>query len=128
MTPIELPRAQVALLQDLAARLLDSRKPRSDDRALARSLLFQFYDLCVRAGLDRVLADLERELPPLDVTDRAGLADHEVILPALVAQIASIDLDGGSPRNAKPRQLADCVIAALNLAPVDEPDRSIMLG
>jgi len=45
-----------------------------------------------------------------------------------VAELAAIDLDGGGPRNAKPRQLADCVIAALGLTPVEQPDRAISLG
>ncbi|HEY5938227.1 MAG TPA: hypothetical protein VIU61_26430, partial [Kofleriaceae bacterium] len=44
------------------------------------------------------------------------------------AELGAIDLDGGGPRNAKPRQLADCVVAALGLTLVDEPDRTIVLG
>ena len=48
-------------------------------------------------------------------------------MPALVAQLEAIDLDGGGPRTAKPRQLADCVVAALGLTLSDEPDRTITL-
>jgi hypothetical protein len=46
----------------------------------------------------------------------------------LVARIEAIDLDGGGPRNAKPRQLADCVVAALGLAVVADREPAGSLG
>ena len=125
---VDFPQLQLLGLHELTARLFDSRKPGSDLKRLARDLLLGFFDVCARAGLDRVMGDLALASPPLDVTDRSALADHEVVFPALVAQLETIDLDGGGPRAAKPRQLADCVVAALGLTLVEEADRSISLG
>ncbi|TMQ02778.1 MAG: hypothetical protein E6J90_20830 [Deltaproteobacteria bacterium] len=95
--------------------------------SLARDLLLAFFDVCAHAGLDRVLAELAQAFPPLDPTDRSALASHDAVVAAVVAQLETIDLDGGGPRGTKPRQLADCVVAALGLTPVDEPDRTIAL-
>lgn len=126
--PVEFPKPQVVALQELAARLLDSRRPGGDLERLGRDLLHGFVDVCERAGLDRVLAELEQAFPPLDLSERSALADHETVSAALVAQLGTIKLDEGGPRNAKPRQLADCVVAALGLTVVTEPDRNITLG
>jgi hypothetical protein len=126
--PIELPQRYLVAITDLAVRLLDSRKPRTELGALARDLYLGFYDTCTNHGLDRVLVDLERSFPPLDASDRAALADHPPLLAALVAKLEAIDLDGGSPRNAKPRQLADCVVGALDLALVEDAAPLISLG
>jgi len=110
----DFPRHHLALLQDLGARLLDSRKAGTDLEHLARDLLAGFEDACIRTGLDA--------LP-----DEVGLADDAQRVPALVAQLRAADLDGGGPRNARPRQLAEAVVAALGLTLVDEPDRTITL-
>ncbi len=123
----DFPSQHVVLLHELAARLVDSRKPGTDLGILARELLFGFHDLCMRLGLDGLLHALAQTFPPLDIEDRAALADHPVISPALVAQLKAINLDGGGPRAAKPRQLADGVIAALQLTVADEADRMISL-
>lgn len=125
--PVDFPRPRIAALQDHAARLYESRKAGTSLASLARDLLLAFFDVCAHAGLDRVLAELAEVFPPLDLTDRSALSTHEAVLPALVAKLETIDLDGGGPRGAKPRQLADCVVAALGLTPVDEPDRTITL-
>jgi hypothetical protein len=125
--PIEFPKPQVVALQELAARLLDSRRSGDDLERLARDLLLGVFDVCARAGLDRVLAELEQAFPPLDGAERSALADHEVVAAALVAQLKKIKLDEGGPRNAKPRQVAECVVAALGLAVVTEQDRAILL-
>ncbi len=117
------PQSSVGSLHELAARLLESRKANTDLRTLARDLLAGFFELCLRAGLDGLLVELE-----LDVADWSSLADHATLAPLLVAQLDTIDLDGGGPRSAKPRQLADCVVTALGLAITDEPDRTITLG
>jgi hypothetical protein len=123
------PQRNLASLHELAARLLDSRKSGTAPETFARELLVGFYDVCARSGLDRVLADLEQAFPPLDVTDRFGLAEHPELRPSLVAKLEStLDLDDGGPRNARPRQLADCLIAALSLTVTDEPERTITLG
>jgi hypothetical protein len=124
---VDFPAPALAALQDHAARLYESRKPGTSLPSLAGDLLRAFFDVCVHAGLDRVLAELAQAFPPLAPTDRSALATHEAVLPAMVAQLETIDLDGGGPRGAKPRQLADCVVAALGLTPVDEPDRTITL-
>jgi hypothetical protein len=123
----EFPRHHLASLQELGTRLVDSRKVGSDLEALARDLLGGFFDCCLRSGLDRVLVELAQAFPPLDPADRFSLVDHPSLLPALVAQLGAIDLDGGGPRSAKPRQLADCVVAALGLTLSDEADRTITL-
>lgn len=127
MTALAFPRHQLGLIHELATRLLDSRKPRTDNEVFARELLGGFHDVCMRAGLDRVLVELEQAFPPLDITDRSSLYDHPTLLPALVTQLGMIDLDAGGPRNAKPLQLADCVVAALGLTLTDEADRTIVL-
>ena len=80
----EFPRSRVAAIEDLAARLFDRRKVGTASEALARDLLIGFHDVCTRGGLDRVLADLERELAPLDISDRSALADHAPLVAALV--------------------------------------------
>lgn len=124
---IEFPASRIAALQDHAARLYEARKAHTTLTSLARDLLLAFFDVCTHAGLDRVLAELAQAVPPLDVTDRSALAAHEALVHAVVAQLERIDLDGGGPRGAKPRQLAECVVAALGLTPSEEPDRSITL-
>ena len=128
MPQVEFPSRLVPVLHDHAARVFESRRAQTDHEPLARQLLLAFFDVCMHLGLDRVLDELQRAFPPLDVADRSALADHDVIVQALVAQLGAIDLDGGGPRNAKPRQLAECVVAALGIALTDEPDRAIALA
>lgn len=125
---VEFPKLQLVALQELAGRLFEARRAGSDLERLARDLLLGFFDLCTRAGLDRVLVELAQAYPPIDVADRAALADHEPLSAALVKQLTASKLDDGGPRNAKPRQLAESVVAALELTVVTEPDRSIALG
>ena len=125
---IPFPRHHLASLQDLASRALDSRAIGCDSETLARDLLAGFVDVCVRLGLDGVLAQLEKAFPPLDTSDRLALADHAELRAALVEKLGSkVDFDHGGPRNAKPRQLADCLVAILSLELTDAPDRTITL-
>jgi hypothetical protein len=124
---IDFPGPRIAALQDHATRLYESRRSGTSLASLARDLLLAFFDVCAHAGLDRVLAELAQAFPPLDLGDRSALATHEAVLPAMLAQLETIDLDGGGPRGTKPRQLVDCVVAALGLTLVDEPDRTITL-
>jgi hypothetical protein len=112
--PVDFPKAQIHTLQELATQLLDKRKAGTDLSTLARDMLAGFFEICARTGLDRVSSALERE--------------DEAQVSAIALELAKIDLDGGGPRQAKPRQVADSVVAALELAVVDEPDRSIVLG
>ncbi len=122
---IDFPRPRIAALQDHATRLHEGRRSGTGLATVARDLLLAFHDVCAHAGLDRVLAEIAKAFPPLDVGDRSALATHEAVLAAMLAQLETIGLDGGSPRGAKPRQLVDCVVAALGLTLVDAPDRTI---
>lgn len=116
------PQRRVLQLQDHAARLIDARKPGTKLEQLARDLLAAFEKLCMESGLDGTLVKL-------GVDDSTDLADHPTYVPAVVAQLEAIALDGGGPRSAKPRQCAECVITALGLVPGDEPERpTITLG
>jgi hypothetical protein len=125
---VEFPESQVVVLRELATRLLDGRKPGTELERVARDLLHGLFDVCTSAGLDRVLVDLAQAFPPADSSERSALANHEAVSAALVAQLGAIKLDGGGPRNAKPQQLVDCLVAALGVTFVTEPDRSISVG
>jgi hypothetical protein len=127
MPALDFPRGHVHLLHELGTRLLDSRKPKTKSETFARELLLGFFDICMHAGLDRVLADLEQAFPPLDLTDRATLADHPALGAALVTRLDAIHLDGGGPRNARPLQLAECLLGAMGLTLADEPEQTIAL-
>jgi hypothetical protein len=122
---IEVPRAQLASLQELASRVLDRRPVGCDRETVARDLLGGFFDICMRSGLDKVLVELAQAYAPLDLDDRLALADHPQLLPALAEKL---DLSEGGPRNARPRLLADALVASLSLTVIDEPDRTITLG
>lgn len=126
--PIDFPEPAFAALRDHAARLVDSRRPGTELRSLARDLLHAFFDVCVRAGLDGVLAELAAAFPGADPADRSALSDDDAACAAVIARIEEIDLDGRGPRNAKPRQLAECVVAALGLAVVPAPEPLSTLG
>lgn len=103
------PQRHVGAVQAMAARLYDSRKTGADLAVLARDLVRGLEDVCARTGLDFEL-------------------DADAIEPAVVERLKLIELDGGSPRNQKPAQLAASVLGGAGLEVVDEPDRSISLG
>jgi len=127
MPAIELSRASLGRFQELAVRLLDGRKTGTASEAFAHDVLATFHDVCLRDGLDRVLAELEQAFPGLDSTDRSELSHHPGLVHPLAAQLDAAKLDGGSPRATKPQQVADALVAALGLTPTDEPDRTIAL-
>jgi len=127
MPAIALSRASLGRLHELAVRLLDSRKTGTASEAFAHDVLAAFHDVCVREGLDRVLAELEQAFPGLDITDRSELSHHPALVHPLAAQLDAAKLDGGGPRNTKPLQVADALVAALGLTLTDEPDRTIEL-
>jgi hypothetical protein len=116
----DFPRPHADTLRARAARLLDSRKPRTPSATFAREVLADFYDACMRAGLDRVLVELQ-------TSDRDALLDHPTLVPALADRLDAAELDGGSPRNAKPGQVVDCVVAALGLTLADDADQPTTL-
>ena len=121
---IAYPRSQLPALLDLAARTVESRGLKGERRVVARDLLVGFFDDCMRSGLDKLLVDLAELHPPIDLDDHRSLADH----PQLSASLAAaINLDDGGPRNQKPQQLVDALLACLTLEVVDEPDRTITL-
>ncbi len=126
MPGLDFPRRHLAALQDIATRLIDSRKIGTDRVTVAHELLAGFFDTSVRSGLDGLLAELEQTFPGLDISDRTSFFDGP-LTPAVVAQLASFDLDDGSPRSAKPRKLVDSVVVALRLNLVDEVDRTLAL-
>jgi hypothetical protein len=122
---IPFPKHRVVSLQDLATRVLDKRGG-SDKDPLARDLLEGFYEVCMQLGLDRVLVELEQAHPPLQLVDGRAIYDH--FKTDLVERLDNkAEFDPGGPRNAKPRQLADAVIAALGLTLVDEPAAKVVM-
>lgn len=121
---IEFPRHHLVSLQDLASRVIDLRPVGCDRETVARDLLTGFFDVCMRSGLDKVLIELAEAFSPLDPDDRLALADHPRLLAALAEKV---HLDDVGPRNAKPRQLAEELVASLALTLTDEPDRTITL-
>lgn len=117
---VEFPERVIPAVHEMTTRRLELRKAGTPLDKLARALLGGFVELCTYAGLDRVLDELGAE---------AGeLADDEARIAAVVARLEAIELDGGGPRSAKPRQVADCLLGALDLAVVAEPDRGLALG
>lgn len=122
MAALDFPRPYLAHLQELGSTLIDSRKPGTENTVVARELLASFHDICMRFGLDQLLAELE---PTQPLAERGDLADHPTHLPALAAQLGTIDLDAGTPRNTKVKQLADAIVAALGLTLIDIEDRAV---
>ena len=127
MPALEFPNDRIGLLHELAARLLDGRKSGTKLESLARALYSGFFAICVRSGLDGLLVEIAAANPPLDPEDPEGLADHPTLIPALVARLEAIHLDGGAPRNARPGQLAECTLGALGLTLADRADPPIAL-
>ena len=93
---------------------------------LARDLLAGFYDVCMRSGLDGVLAELVQSFPSLDVAD---LPEDLHLRSTLAGTLDDkLRFDEGGPRATKLRALADALVATLSLTLVDQPDRTITLA
>jgi hypothetical protein len=106
--------------------VLETRAVGADREPLARDLLAGFFDVCMRSGLDGVLVGLEQAFAPLDISDGAALSEDPRFRSALAEKLGNkADFDPGGPRNAKPRQLADCLVAILGLTLSDDPDRTV---
>lgn len=111
---IAFPRTRLASLTDLAAAVLERRGAAADNVTLARDALSGFADVCTRAGLDSVLTQVD--------------VDDALLHEDLVARLGDkAQFDPRGPRNAKPKQLADCLVAVLQLEPVDPPERNLTL-
>jgi len=119
--PIAFPRGRLASLQELAAEVIERRGAAADNDALARDLLAGFYELCMRVGLDGVLVEL-------GVAEVATLSDEPRFREPLVARLGNkTEFDARGPRNAKPKALADCLIAVLELTAADPADRTLTM-
>jgi hypothetical protein len=127
MPSAEFPKRHLAALLEVAARALDSRQ-HSDNKTIARDMLAGFFDVCRRYGLDRVLFELAQTYPELDASDRQGLFEHASVGPAFVTAVGALELGGGGPRNAKPGQLVDCVVATLGLTVTEDDVQATPLG
>ncbi len=108
-------------MQELAARILETRAIEGDPEQLARETLVGFHELCLRLGLDGVLDEL-------GLIDDPDGAEHPKLRSALAVRLGNkAEFDPRGPRNAKPKQIADAVIAALGLTVTDDADRTITL-
>ncbi|MGE0401745.1 MAG: hypothetical protein AB7T06_33900 [Kofleriaceae bacterium] len=117
MPSIAFPRRTVVSLQDLATRVLEKYPVDADLQAIARDLLEGFADICLLAGLDRTLAEIE-----------AGLDEDHGLQQALVDKLSvKANFDPRGPRNAKAGQLTECLIAVVGLTPSDTEDRTLTL-
>ncbi|MEO8707053.1 MAG: hypothetical protein ABI867_43905 [Kofleriaceae bacterium] len=124
MPAIDLPRRHHTALQELGSRVLERRALECDAETLARDLLDGFHDVCMHVGLDGVLRALEAA-HGFDIPDGSALAEDANLRAALVARLENkAEFDAGGPRNAKPKQLADCLAASLGLVLVDDIDRT----
>lgn len=116
------PQAHLAALLDLAARILETRALEGNPEVLARELLAGFHDVCLRTGLDNILEELA-------LTDDPGMTEHPELRSALTTRLSNkAEFDPRGPRNAKPKQLVDCLLAVLGLTVTQEPDRTITLS
>ncbi len=92
---------------------------------MARELLAGFYDVCMRSGLDGVLVELGKSLE-VAVEDRSALSDDPRLRPSMIERLGNKkEFDEGGPRNAKPRMLAECLMATLSLTVSEEADRPV---
>ncbi len=115
-------RADLATLQETAARIIDTRDLEGSPDRLARALLAGFSEVCLRAGLDGVLDEH-------GLTDDPEASERPELHAALAARLGNKDaFDAGGPRNAKPKQLAECVLVALGRDVVDPPVREPLAG
>lgn len=116
---LQLSTAHHGALQAVAARIMETTNLETDPPRFARELLDAFITVCMRTGQDGLLQEL-------------GLSDDVEPSPELQAVVASklatkATFDPRGPRNAKPKQAADCVSSALGLTVTDtvEPPLAI---
>lgn len=122
------PRRHLATLDELAARVLEQRGDAAKRDLLAYDLLDGFFEVCMRAGLDGVIAELERTLA-FAIPEGAALAEQPRLRAALAARLGDrAAFDPRGPRAAKLRQLAEGLLATLGLELADTPVRTFELG
>jgi hypothetical protein len=122
------PRKHLAALHALATRALERRGDNAKPDLLAYDLLDGFYDVCTRVALDVVIDGLEHELG-LSIPDGSALAEESRLRTDLAGRLADRSAyDPRGPRAAKPRQLADCLLATLGLAVTDPATRPVELS
>jgi hypothetical protein len=120
-------RKHVAAVHELATRVLERRGDNAKPDLLAYDLLDGFYDVCMRVALDAVIDELEQDLG-LTIPDGSALAEEPRLRADLAAKLADRSAyDPRGPRAAKPRQLADCLLATLGLAITDPVRRPVEL-
>jgi hypothetical protein len=107
------PRAQLGLLLELAARIVEVRPVGTGHEMIARDLLNGFVEACLNAGQDILVDTLDTDEPALNAR--------------LVGQLAA-NYDERGPRNTKSRVLVDCLLAALGVTLGDDPRPPISLG
>lgn len=128
MATLAFPRRQLPALHELAARVLERRGDAARRQTLAYDLLDGFFDVCMRAGLDGMIGELERARS-LAIPDGSALAEDPRLRSDLAARLGDrTAFDPRGPRAVRPRQLADCLLAALGLTVADTPARTIELG
>lgn len=126
---IAFPRRHLAGLEELATEVLERSGLKAPPDALARDMLTGFFELCMNAGLDGVLVDVEREFAPLRIEDETDLAEEPRLRDALAERLSDrTQFHPGGPRAAVPGQLVDCVVATLTLSPSEEAERTILLA
>jgi len=117
-----LSSAHVGALQAVAAKVMETTNVETDAPRFARELILGFTTLCRRCGLDGVLQTL-------GLTDDADATEHPELRAALAKRLGTKgEFDSRGPRNAKPKQAADCVLAALGVSVVEDAMVPISLG
>lgn len=116
---LQLSTAHHSALQAVAARIMETTNLETDPPRFARELLDAFTNLCMRAGQDGLLEEL-------------GLSDDVEPTPELQAAVAAklstkATFDPRGPRNAKPRQAAECVTSALGLTVTESAEAPLTI-
>lgn len=123
------PRRHLPAIHDLAAQVIERRGATSAPATLARDLLAGFYDVCMRAGQDGVLAELAQTFAPLELADASGLYEDARLKTALTTTLSDrTRFAPGGPRNAMAAQLATCLLSTLGLELQDVPARPVTLS